>query len=74
MVDYADSAGMKHQSAIGVSIREKVVATISLTEENGRMSVFQDGASDDYRCDGLGACNVPLTEYSTRWSTLEGVG
>ncbi|ELZ19671.1 hypothetical protein C475_22039 [Halosimplex carlsbadense 2-9-1] len=53
-VEYADWMGTKHLSAIEVSVREEVVAAITLSEENGRMSVFQDGEYDDYQRDELG--------------------
>jgi hypothetical protein len=53
-IEYADWMGTKHLSAIEVSVREEVVAAITLSEENGRMSVFENGEYDDYRRDGLG--------------------
>lgn len=53
-VDYADWMGTKHLSAIEVSVREEVVAAITLSEENGRMSVFENGKYDDYQRDELG--------------------
>jgi hypothetical protein len=54
MVEYADWMGTKHLSAIEVSVREEVVAAITLSEENGRVSVFQDGDYDDYLRGELG--------------------
>ncbi|WP_234972362.1 diadenylate cyclase [Halobaculum gomorrense] len=53
-VKYADWMGTKHLSAIEVSVREEVVAAITLSEENGRMSIFKDGDYDDYQRDELG--------------------
>lgn len=53
-VEYADWMGTKHLSAIEASLRKEVVAAITLSEENGRMSVFQDGKYDDYQRDELG--------------------
>ena len=53
-VNYADWMGTKHVSVIKVSVREEVVAAITLSEENGRMSLFEDGDYDDYQRDELG--------------------
>lgn len=53
-IEYADWMGTKHLSAIEVSIREEVVAAITLSEENGRMSVFEGGEYDDYQRNELG--------------------
>lgn len=53
-IEYADWMGTKHLSAIEVSVRSEVVAAITLSEENGRVSVFQDGSYEDYEPDDLG--------------------
>lgn len=53
-VEYAGWMGTKHLSAIEVSVREEVVAAITLSEENGRVSIFRDGTYDDYQRDELG--------------------
>lgn len=53
-VNYADWMGTKHLGAIEVSVREEVVAAITLSEENGRMSIFKNGDYDDYQRDELG--------------------
>ncbi|MFC7020377.1 MULTISPECIES: diadenylate cyclase [Haloarcula] len=53
-IEYADWMGTKHMSAIEVSVREEVVATVTLSEENGRMSIFKDGDYDDYLREKLG--------------------
>lgn len=53
-VEYADWMGTKHLSAIEISVRDEVVAAITLSEENGRVSIFQDGDYDDYQRDELG--------------------
>lgn len=53
-VNYADWMGTKHLSAIEVSVREEVVAAITLSEENGRMTIFDDGGYDDYQRNALG--------------------
>ena len=53
-IDYADWMGTKHLSAIEVSVRSEVVAAITLSEEDGRVSLFQDGRYEDYELDELG--------------------
>jgi hypothetical protein len=53
-IDYADWMGTKHLSAIEVSVRSEVVAAITLSEEDGRVSLFQDGTYEDYTLDELG--------------------
>lgn len=53
-INYADWMGTKHLSAVEVSIREEVVAAITLSEENGRVSVFENGNYEDYQRDELG--------------------
>lgn len=42
-VEYADWMGTRHMSAVEASVRPNVVATITLSEEDGRVSVFVDG-------------------------------
>jgi DNA integrity scanning protein DisA with diadenylate cyclase activity len=41
-------------SAIEVSVRAEVVAAVTLSEEDGRVSVFEDGEYNDYQRDELG--------------------
>lgn len=53
-IEYADWMGTKHLSAIEVSVRSEVIAAITLSEENGRVSAFQDGSYEDYKRDELG--------------------
>ena len=53
-LDYADWMGTKHLSAIEVSVRSEVLAAITLSEEDGRVSIFQDGSYEDYTRDELG--------------------
>jgi len=53
-IEYADWMGTKHMSAVEVSVREEVVAAVTLSEENGRMSIFEDGGYEDYLRDELG--------------------
>lgn len=54
VIEYADWMGTKHLSAIEVSVRSEVVAAITLSEEDGRMSLFKDGGYEDYKRDELG--------------------
>ncbi|MFB6107861.1 MAG: hypothetical protein ABEJ82_03335 [Haloplanus sp.] len=42
-VTYADWMGSRHMSAADTSVREEVVATLTLSEETGRVCVFVDG-------------------------------
>lgn len=53
-IDHADWMGTKHLSAIEMSVREEVVAAVTLSEENGRITVFEGGKYDDYLHDELG--------------------
>ena len=53
-IESADWMGTKHLSAVEISVREEVVAAITLSEENGRMTVFTEGSYDDYQRDELG--------------------
>lgn len=58
-IEYASWIGTKHLSAIEASIREEVVATITLSEENGRMTIFENGGYDDSQRDELGGVRRP---------------
>lgn len=53
-IEYASWMGTKHLSAVEASVRAEVVVAITLSEENGRMTIFNDGEYDDYRRDELG--------------------
>lgn len=53
-VTYADWMGSRHMNALDISLRDDVVATVTLSEENGRVTVFIDGAFDDYMRSELG--------------------
>lgn len=53
-IEYADWMGTKHLSASEISTREEVLAGVTLSEENGRVTVFQDGQYDDTRREELG--------------------
>ena len=45
-VAYEPWMGSRHMSAIETSVRPEVIATITLSEETGRVSVFRDGEAD----------------------------
>ena len=53
-VDYEPWMGSRHMSALETSVRPEVVATVALSEETGRVSVFHDGDADSARRDELG--------------------
>ncbi|MFW5917285.1 MAG: diadenylate cyclase [Halorubrum sp.] len=53
-VDYEPWMGSRHMSAIETSIRHEVVATVTLSEETGRVSVFRDGEADSMQRNELG--------------------
>jgi hypothetical protein len=42
-LDYQDWMGSRHMSALETSLRPEVVATITLSEESGRVSLFRNG-------------------------------
>jgi hypothetical protein len=44
---YADWMGARHMSALETSTREEVIAAITLSEEDGRVTVFTDGTYED---------------------------
>ena len=51
---YADWMGSRHMSAVDTSTRDSVVVAITLSEENGRVTVCVDGKYEDYTRDELG--------------------
>ncbi len=53
-IEYADWMGARHMSAIDASARETVVAAITLSEEDGRVTRFQDGRYTSDRREELG--------------------
>jgi DNA integrity scanning protein DisA with diadenylate cyclase activity len=58
-VEYADWMGTKHLSAAESSVRDAVLAAVTLSEENGRVTVFEDGSFADYERDELGGAWRP---------------
>lgn len=53
-VSYADWMGARHMSAVDTSVRDEVIAAITLSEETGRVTVFEDGDYKDRPRDELG--------------------
>ncbi|MFB6304414.1 MAG: hypothetical protein ABEH47_04560 [Haloferacaceae archaeon] len=53
-LSYADWMGARHMSALDTSVREEVVAAVTLSEESGRVTRFVDGAYDDAPRESLG--------------------
>jgi len=53
-VSYEPWMGSRHMSAIETSVRPEVVATVTVSEETGRVSVFRDGEAESMRRHQLG--------------------
>lgn len=53
-LSYADWMGTRHMSALETSTRDPVFAVVTLSEENGRVTVFRDGTYDDRQRGALG--------------------
>ena len=53
-VGYEPWMGSRHMSAIETSVRPEVIATVTLSEETGRVSVFRDGEAESMRRHQLG--------------------
>lgn len=53
-VDAAGWMGTKHLSAVEISTRQEVLAAVTLSEENGRVTVFRDGEYSDRQRHELG--------------------
>ncbi|AZH25367.1 diadenylate cyclase [Haloplanus aerogenes] len=45
---YAGWMGARHMSALETSTRQEVIAAITLSEEDGRVTVFTDGTFEDF--------------------------
>ena len=52
---YADWMGARHMSALDTSVRDAVVATVTLSEESGRVTRFVDGRYEDAPRETLGS-------------------
>lgn len=53
-IDYADWMGTKHLSAVEISVRPDILAAVTLSEENGRVTAFENGSFEDYQRNALG--------------------
>lgn len=53
-IPYEDWMGSRHMNALDTSVRDDAVATITLSEENGRVTVFTDGDFTDYSREEIG--------------------
>lgn len=53
-VESPDWMSAKHLSAFEASTREGVLAAVTLSEEDGRVTVFRDGSYEDRKRDELG--------------------
>lgn len=53
-VEYASWMGARHMSALDISTRPDIVATITLSGETGRITVFEDGDFDTVEREVLG--------------------
>jgi diadenylate cyclase len=51
---YEDWMGSRHMSALETSLRPAVVSTVTLSEESGRVSVFDDGEVQSVPRDQIG--------------------
>ena len=60
-LEYADWMGARHMSAYETSLRPDVVTTITLSEETGRLTVFEDGEYD----------TVPRSQIGKPWRGQE---
>lgn len=52
--EYADWMGSRHMSAYDISTRPEVVATVTLSEETGRVTRFASGSYTTFERDELG--------------------
>ena len=52
---YADWMGSRHMSALDTSTREEVVATLTLSQESGRVTIFRGGDFDSIERSDLAA-------------------
>ena len=59
---YADWMGSRHMSALDTSTRETVVATLTLSQESGRVTVFRGGEFD----------SVERSDLAAKWRAVDG--
>lgn len=53
-IEYAEWMGARHMSALDTSVRDEVVAAVTLSEEDGRVTVFRNGDYTTTQQDELG--------------------
>lgn len=53
-IEYADWMGTRHLSAVEASVRDEVIAAVTLSEESGRVTTFRDGQFKDTERDEIG--------------------
>lgn len=53
-LEYADWMGSRHMSALDISTRSDVIATVTLSGETGRITVFEDGDFETVEREALG--------------------
>lgn len=53
-IEYAEWMGARHMSAADTSARPDVVTAITLSEEDGRVTIFDDGSYEDHERGNLG--------------------
>lgn len=51
---YEPWMGARHMSALDVSIRSDVIATLTVSQESGRVTVFEDGSFESVEWEALG--------------------
>lgn len=52
--EYEDWMGSRHMSALDTSRRPNVISTLTLSEESGRVTIFEGGSFETYRRTELG--------------------
>jgi DNA integrity scanning protein DisA with diadenylate cyclase activity len=50
---YAGWMGARHMSALETSTRAAVSVVVTLSEEDGRVTIFSDGTFTEYHCEAL---------------------
>lgn len=64
-IEYAEWMGARHMSAADTSARPDVVTAITLSEEDGRVTTFDDGSFEDHERGNLGGEWRPAEAPST---------
>lgn len=58
-VEYADWMGSRHRSAASTSVRKEVVVALTLSETDGRVSIFENGTYE----------TIERDEITEKWAT-----